>query len=465
MSQCRLIRKMKGISMEQSSVGATVEPTQRAGAKGRLRSMSRWFLRTSHFSSPPLTRADLVYVTAIFLISRLLVLTLGVVGSLMFPAVAANQTFALHPIVNGGLDDWMRIYVHFDSGWYLGIAAHGYLLPHSGNPSWLAEWAFFPLYPLTMRPVIFVLGLFGVPGNRSEIAGVIVSHIALYVGMLYLYRLVKGELTGPGARRAVTYLVVFPASLFLSAVYPEGLFLCLSVMSYYYARKRNWAAAGALAAAAMLTRPQGLFLVIPLGIEFLAFRMTQPRPLGRRALRGLWLGVPVVAMGFYALYSHAETGYWLAYSTSSTLAWGHRLTPPPYPLIKFLLSPRLGGAFTYDFSAFNFAIAVIFCALVILAFRRLPPSYGVWLLLSLLFPLSTNGSHFFSLARYLCTAFPAFVALAAWSLGLRWTPEGVIQETTAAPRLDLRDRVIVLPAVLFLALFIIMFESGIYAAI
>ncbi|HEX6818669.1 MAG TPA: hypothetical protein VF120_09870, partial [Ktedonobacterales bacterium] len=256
-----------------------------------------------------------------------------------------------------------------------------------------------------------------------------------------------------------------PASLFLSAVYPEGLFLCLSVAAYYYARKRNWALAGVLAVGAMLTRPQGLFLIVPLGVEFIAYRMTQPRPLEKRALAGLWLGAPVVAMGIYALYSHAETGLWLAYSTSSTQAWGHRFTPPLYPLIKFVISPRLGGAFTYDFAAFNFVIALIFCALVVVAFRRLPPSYGVWLLLCLLFPLSTNGSHFFSLARYLCTAFPAFMAMAAWSLGLRWTPEGMVQEPTSGARLELRDRCVLLPALLFLALFILMFESGIYAAI
>jgi hypothetical protein len=172
-----------------------------------------------------------------------------------------------------------------------------------------------------------------------------------------------------------------------------------------------------------------------------------------------------MGMGVYALYSHAVTGYWLAFSTSSTVAWGHRFTPPLYPLVKFLIAPRLGGAFSYDFSAFNFVIALIFCALVVLAFRRLPPSYGVWLALSLLFPLSTNGSHFFSLARYLCAAFPAFMALAAWSLGVRWTPDGVTQDNVSPARLDLRDRAIVFPALLFLALFIVMFESGVYAAI
>lgn len=430
-----------------------------------MRHSVAWSLRTSRFSAPPLSRADIAYVTMLFLLSRALVFMLGVVGSLMFPEVGANQTLVLRPIVNGGLDDWMRIYVHFDSGWYLGIAAHGYLLPRSGNPSWLAEWAFFPLYPLVLRPVILVLNLLGIPGNRVETAGVIVSHVALYVGMLYLYRLVKGELSAPAARRAVTYLVVFPASLFLSAVYPEGLFLCLSVAAYYYARRRQWAIAGVLAAGAMLARPQGLFLVIPLGIEFLAYRRAQPRPMEKRAFSGLWLSAPVVAMGLYALYSHAQTGLWLAYSTSSTQAWGHRFTPPLYPLLKFLISPRLGGAFTYDFSAFNFAIAIAFCALVVVACKRLPPSYAAWLTLCLLFPLSTNGSHFFSLARYVCTAFPAFMALAAWSLGLRWTPEGMAQDSTSSTRLELRDRLILLPSLLFLALFILMFESGIYAAI
>jgi hypothetical protein len=57
------------------------------------------------------------------------------------------------------------------------------------------------------------------------------------------------------------------------------------------------------------------------------------------------------------------------------------------------------------------------------------------------------------------------MALAAWSLGLRWTPEGVVPEPTSQPRLELRDRAVLLPSLLFLALFILMFESGIFAAI
>ncbi|HKV85598.1 MAG TPA: hypothetical protein VJN88_13655, partial [Ktedonobacterales bacterium] len=187
--------------------GATTVEDERTSVNSRLRRSLSWSLRTSRFADSPLTRADVGLITALFLISRVLVFALGAVGSVMFPEVIANQTFALHPVVNGGLDDWMRIYVHFDSGWYLGIAAHGYLLPGSGNPSWLAEWAFFPLYPLSMRPVMWVLGILSVPGNRTEIAGVIVSHLALYVGMLYLYRLVKGELSARGASRAVTYLL------------------------------------------------------------------------------------------------------------------------------------------------------------------------------------------------------------------------------------------------------------------
>ena len=123
------------------------------------------------------------------------------------------------------------------------------------------------------------------------------------------------------------------------------------------------------------------------------------------------------------------------------------------------------GSMSLDFSAANFAAAMLFLALVIVAWCRLPPVYGLWILLSVLVPLSTSGHYMYAMVRYKTLVFPGFMALAAWSVGQRWSPAGTVQEALIPARSELRDRVIVLPSLLLFALYIVVFTNGIWAAI
>ena len=101
-----------------------------------------------------------------------------------------------------------------------------------------------------------------------------------------------------------------------------------------------------------------------------------------------------------------------------------------------------------------------------MAFRRLPASCRLSLLLGVLPPLSTDGSHMHALARYVNALFAVFVALAARSLRQRWSPSGeVISEPASPIWLELRDRVVLLPSLLMLAVFTLMFSTGVWAAI
>lgn len=429
-------------------------------------------LRTKPLRHIPLCRGDWLYIASVFIVTRAMIVFVGILATAIFPEVAPHQSFVLRPLGGRENDLLTRLYAHFDSGWYIGIS-HGYILPSSGRSNWLAEWAFFPFYSLILHPVSLVLMALHIPTTNTDIlAGVIVSYVALFVALVYLYRLVAAEFSFVAARRSVFYIAIFPTSVFFSAVYPESLFLLLCVAAFYHGRRRQWLIAGLLAACAVLTRPQGLFLIAPLAVEFIAAWRAREDGDTRllKQLKGLWLGLPLVALGGYALYSHAETGYWLAFSASASRAWGHRATPPIYPLIRFVQAPELGSAFAYDFSSVNFALAIIFLALIVVAWLRLPSAYSLWLLIAVLFPLSTNGHYFFSFARYVSTAFPAFIALAAWSLDQHWMPgedlPGEAETRVHAPAktsmlsLELRDRLVVIPSLLLLTLYTIFFVNG-----
>jgi Mannosyltransferase (PIG-V) len=454
------------VQVEQAQVRALARTAPLASG------IARWLLRTSPLPAVRLARADWLSILAVFVLSRALILGVSVLATALFPAMGAHHSFALQPL--GAQGDWTRLFAHFDSGWYIGVS-HGYPLPSSGDPNWLAMWEFFPLYPVLLHPVALGLAGLHLSLNVDVLAGVLVSYAAFFGGLVYLYRLVAAEVSLPAARRTIYYLAIFPAAIYFSAVYPEALFLLLTVGAFYHMRRRQWALTGLLTSGALLTRPQGLFLLVPLALEFMASwraaRAAGSVQLGRQWLGGLWLGLPLVTLGGYALYSHAETGYWLAFAVSAANAWGHRLTPPLYPFLRYVLAPSLGNAFSYDLSSVNIGVATIFLVLVVLAFRRLPPAYGVWLAIAVLFPLSTSGHYLFSYVRYAATAFPAFVTLAMWSLGQRWTPADkharadADGQAASGRRWEWRDRLIVTPSLLLLAVYIALFVNGYPAGI
>lgn len=425
-----------------------------------------WLLRANTLRATRLTRGDWGYIVAVFALTRLLIFALGVIGTEMFPVVGPHQTWTFQPMTGQTLNLWAHIYDRYDSGWYVGIS-HGYPTPSPSNPQSLRIWGFLPGYPIALHLVAASLTFLRVPSPVDTLAGVIVSHVALFGAVVYLYRLTSAELSDAAARRAVLYLLVFPTSLFLSAVYPEGLFLFATVGAFYHARRRQWFAAGLLAAIAIITHSEGMLFLVPLTLEFLAFYSARGGWRQWGLLKAIWLLAPSLgALGAYAVYSHSRTGYWLAFSTSQTIVWGHRLTLPIVPFVGFLLRPSIGSAFDFDFHLANIAAATFALALCVVAFRRLPPSYGVSILLGVLLPLATDGSHTHSLARHVGALFAVFVALAAWSLRQRAATAVEPSEPPASLiASELRDRVVLVPSLLLLALYTLMFTAGVFAAI
>jgi Gpi18-like mannosyltransferase len=68
-------------------------------------------------------------------------------------------------------------------------------------------------------------------------------------------------------------------SFYLSAIYPESLFLTLSIGAIYYARLQRWCLAGLLGGLASLTRPEGVLLTLAIGWEYWQFLAESYAPL------------------------------------------------------------------------------------------------------------------------------------------------------------------------------------------
>ena len=166
----------------------------------------------------------------------------------------------------------LNTHVAFDSEYYISIAVVGYDdpdVPQYDGPDGDVplNYAFLPAYPLTMRVVAAPLGWLGMdPIPAAVVAGVAVSLLATLIAMLALYSLARRHLGEGGALRAAFYLLIFPSGFFLAQVYTEALFLALSFGALALIADRRPLLAGVLAIAAVLTRPVGIALVLPIGI-------------------------------------------------------------------------------------------------------------------------------------------------------------------------------------------------------
>lgn len=373
--------------------------------------------------------------------SRLVVWAAGLLGVLWLGRVAGTRQYdaagLTTPFSPFG-DLLVAPAARWDSVWYLTIAQNGY-----GDAHAHAQAAFYPLYPLLMRVVGWVVG-------GPLLAGIVVSLVCFLGALVLLHRLAALELGPRDARGTVLLVAFFPTAFYFSAVYSESLFLLVSVGAFLAARNGRWAVAGALGGLAALTRNSGVLLLVPLTLLFLygprADRVAMPLVSGgglRMRLRprfpltpqvlwlalvplglALYLGWSAVALGDAFAPYHAQA-LWLrhfeplgAATGGVRAAWlGLRQLVHGSPTPRYF-SESGGDPFLVagdslmllGFLAFAFVACVG-------ALRRLPVAYGAYaaaaLAMTLSYPL--DAQPLMSLPRYVVVLFPLQMWLARWA--------------------------------------------------
>ena len=294
------------------------------------------------------------------------------------------------------LDIWAR----WDSGWYMSIVREGYVLQGriAGTQS---NFAFFPLYPYLVKGASLLLPA----GARTETAllaiGVAISNLLLAGGLLLLHRLVAATQGSERvARRTVLYMLLFPASFFFGCFLTEATFLALSVAAMWAAYRRVWWAAGAAGGLLALARPNGVLVLVPLVVAYLAACDWHPR---RARADALWLLLVPAGLLSYMLALLPITGDLMAPFAIQS-AWG-KISALPW---ETLFEPR------YPFPVTTPVERWLVIGLLVVAVRAFwllrDRSHAVYAAVMLLPPLFTGVLN--SQARYAAPLFPLFVALA-----------------------------------------------------
>jgi len=182
---------------------------------------------------------------------------------------------------------WYR----WDAEWYLRIAGNGPQMGYSAywvnKDHHFSAFAFFPLYPLTVRAVATLAPgaldavPYGGPARPQLIAvSLVVSNVIFALALVALYLLALARAGPAAARRAVWLLCLFPTSVFFSAPYSEGLFLLWLALFFLMLYRGHWWLAGLCGALAAATRSLGVALVLPYLAAYIQQILVSPRRRG-----------------------------------------------------------------------------------------------------------------------------------------------------------------------------------------
>lgn len=135
-------------------------------------------------------------------------------------------------------------------------AVHYVAIAHSYTTK---DLAFFPLFPMTIRALLFL-----------PVSAPVIALVVAWIGSLFaaagIFKV--GQFVG-GARVGVIAAILWgalPHAVVESMAYTEGLFTAFAAWSLYFVLRERWVVAGVLGFFGCLTRPSGIALIAALGI-------------------------------------------------------------------------------------------------------------------------------------------------------------------------------------------------------
>jgi hypothetical protein len=320
------------------------------------------------------------------------------------------------------------LYAKFDSGWYLPIIEGGYgKPPPAGEPS---NHAFFPLYPTTAKVLRDMFAL------DSFHAGLLVTYACLFLAMTLFLREGIERLGECDAWASVGFLLLFPTSFFLAAVYAESMFLLFALLAFRDAR------AGPLPRAALwgvllgLTRAAALAAAPALFLAALERRAPDGRRPWARALLVAAAPAATVFLWIFGIgWIFGEPGLFFR----SMEGW-HRSPSSIGGLSRWLdsmASGFLAGSWrTNPTLALDVGMAFLLLLVAVDQLVKKRWSDAAWTGSAIVLPMTTGLSG--GMPRFLLVVYPVYFAMAEGSRGrprlrlLWWIASGVLLLAAAA---------------------------------
>lgn len=333
-----------------------------------------------------LIKSNIAKIVILFVIWRILLFLIAFVSPTVIPQFGARFPYYHERLIASGLPHFIWSFGNFDGVHYLGIAKDGY--------AYQFTQVFFPLYPLLIKFVSLLT--FG----NLLIAGLLISNIAFFVSLVIFHKLINKYHGEKIAFWSCLFLLAFPTSFYFGAVYTEGLFFLMIILSFYLFEKNKIWLASIVGSFASSTRLTGLFLAPSLALK--------------EDLRS-FVPIFIIPLGFlaYVIYLKIEFNnpfYFLSAQTifgQERLSGGLVLLPQVFwRYLKILITTNgliLANAI-FELSSTIFALT-----LLLIGFKKIKIEWLIFSLIAVLVPTLTGTLA--SMPRYVLVAFPIFIVL------------------------------------------------------
>jgi Dolichyl-phosphate-mannose-protein mannosyltransferase len=296
-----------------------------------------------------------------------------------------------------------QVLTSWDGKWYLEIIRGGYpsqVPPNITYEQLEARAAFFPLFPWLARAADVVL-----PGGDT-LAALFVNFVLGAISVVLVGLLARKLYSVGVAARAMTLYAIFPGSVILSFAYSEALLIVLAAACLLLLLDERWLLAGLAAALATATRPNGIALVAACIVaSFIAIRRA----------RQWWSLVAVllapIGFVFFQWYVGSTAGERWVWFRVQREAWAEGTSFGATAVTNtfgFLTHPLSSPTDALTALTVLTLAGMVFCTWKVrLAWPLV--AYCAVVVALMLIPETVTAR-----PRFLFTAFPFFIAVAAW---------------------------------------------------
>lgn len=247
------------------------------------------------------------------------------------------------------LPKFITSFANFDGMHYITIAYQGYLR---------YEEVFFPAYPILLRGFHLLI-------KDYFLVGLIISNAVFIIGFIFFKKYLTLLKLSPNIILwTMLLLLSFPTSFFFGALYTEGLFFLLLILSFYFLHKKRYFWASLCGILASLTRFIGVFLFIPFGV-IVIFQWLKNKKMNPWIL--LTVASPLLGLAMYSFYLFSTTSDPFAFFHSQQVFQGRSmkiiLLPQVYfRYLKIIASMQISFPYlisVLEFTIFNFVFIIL----------------------------------------------------------------------------------------------------------
>ena len=305
---------------------------------------------------------------------------------------------------NNIYDAWLK----WDANNYIRIANGYRSFPINGEYTIIV---FFPLYSWLLKIVNLLI-------TDVNAAGLFTSAVCSSLALVYFYKLVSLDYGKEIAKKAVVLTLIFPFGFFYGAIMSESAFLLTSVLTLYYGRKHKWLLAGVYGFFAALSRSVGVFLIIPLTVEFIEeYKLFENFKSKLILIVKKWAALLLIPVGtvVYLMINYYVGGDPFYFLRMEKGIW-HQTAQPFYKTIETVVGIISGGySVSTKMASFIPGLVILFFFYIIMLYgaRRHRSMYSVWLFVYMM--VCTAMSWPLSICRYLMCGIPAYIILADYA--------------------------------------------------